>query len=262
MHIIAAKAVCFKEAAEPAFADYQRQIVANAKRLADGAGRRRLPPGQRRHRQSPDAGRRVLARASPARPPRRRSARPASPSTRTPSRSIRTRRWWRAASASARRRSPRAACAKREMDIIGELIARALKHPDDDRGARHGPEAEVETLCRKFPLYPESAGLTGRRTPIFADPAALARSLPDFEAARRPARRWPPRSRARSRTAACCWPKPAPAPARRSPIWFPPSSAASACSSRPAPRTCRNRSSSRTFPRCATRSACRSPPPT
>ena len=34
MHIIAAKAVCFKEAAEPAFVDYQKQIVANAKRLA------------------------------------------------------------------------------------------------------------------------------------------------------------------------------------------------------------------------------------
>src|SRR5258708_16636459 len=34
MHIIAAKAVCFKEAMEPAFADYQKQIVANAKRLA------------------------------------------------------------------------------------------------------------------------------------------------------------------------------------------------------------------------------------
>ena len=34
MHIIAAKAVCLKEAAEPTFADYQRQIVANAKRLA------------------------------------------------------------------------------------------------------------------------------------------------------------------------------------------------------------------------------------
>src|ERR671921_405863 len=34
MHIIAAKAVCFKEAMEPAFADYQRQIVANATRLA------------------------------------------------------------------------------------------------------------------------------------------------------------------------------------------------------------------------------------
>jgi len=34
MHIIAAKAVCFKEAAEPAFIDYQKQIVANAKKLA------------------------------------------------------------------------------------------------------------------------------------------------------------------------------------------------------------------------------------
>src|SRR6476659_6722377 len=34
MHIIAAKAVCFKEAMEPAFADYQKQIVANAQRLA------------------------------------------------------------------------------------------------------------------------------------------------------------------------------------------------------------------------------------
>src|SRR5687767_14204455 len=34
MHIIAAKAVCFKEAMEPAFAGYQRQIVANASRLA------------------------------------------------------------------------------------------------------------------------------------------------------------------------------------------------------------------------------------
>ncbi|HWP34523.1 MAG TPA: serine hydroxymethyltransferase [Thermodesulfobacteriota bacterium] len=34
MHVIAAKAVAFKEALEPAFADYCRQVVANAKRLA------------------------------------------------------------------------------------------------------------------------------------------------------------------------------------------------------------------------------------
>src|SRR3981189_3376228 len=34
MHIIAAKAVCFKEALEPGFAEYQRRIVANATRLA------------------------------------------------------------------------------------------------------------------------------------------------------------------------------------------------------------------------------------
>jgi glycine hydroxymethyltransferase len=34
VHIIAAKAVCFKEALQPAFKDYARQIVANAKALA------------------------------------------------------------------------------------------------------------------------------------------------------------------------------------------------------------------------------------
>src|SRR5262249_42174559 len=34
MHVIAAKAVCLKEAAEPAFVEYQQQIVANAARLA------------------------------------------------------------------------------------------------------------------------------------------------------------------------------------------------------------------------------------
>ncbi len=35
MHVIAAKAVAFKEAQAPAFKDYQRQIVANAKALAE-----------------------------------------------------------------------------------------------------------------------------------------------------------------------------------------------------------------------------------
>jgi glycine hydroxymethyltransferase len=35
MHIIAAKAVCFREALQPSFRDYARQIVANAKVLAE-----------------------------------------------------------------------------------------------------------------------------------------------------------------------------------------------------------------------------------
>ncbi|MDX1342192.1 MAG: serine hydroxymethyltransferase [Reinekea sp.] len=34
MHVIAAKAVCFKEAMEPAFKEYQAQVVANAKAMA------------------------------------------------------------------------------------------------------------------------------------------------------------------------------------------------------------------------------------
>jgi len=36
MHVIAAKAVCFQEALQPEFRDYQRQVVVNAKALAAG----------------------------------------------------------------------------------------------------------------------------------------------------------------------------------------------------------------------------------
>ena len=40
MHIIAAKAVCLKEAMEPEFREYGRQVVANAKALAAGVSKR------------------------------------------------------------------------------------------------------------------------------------------------------------------------------------------------------------------------------
>src|SRR5712672_239783 len=40
VHTIAAKAVCFQEAAEPGFADYQKQVVANTKAMAAAVGKR------------------------------------------------------------------------------------------------------------------------------------------------------------------------------------------------------------------------------
>ena len=40
MHIIAAKAVCLKEAMQPEFREYQKQVVANAKALAEGIAER------------------------------------------------------------------------------------------------------------------------------------------------------------------------------------------------------------------------------
>ena len=52
MHVIAAKAVCLKEAAEPTFADYQRQTVTNAARLGAGlvdAGFRLVSGGTDNH---------------------------------------------------------------------------------------------------------------------------------------------------------------------------------------------------------------------
>ncbi len=42
MHVIAAKAVCFQEALEPAFKAYQQQILVNAKALAEGMARNRF----------------------------------------------------------------------------------------------------------------------------------------------------------------------------------------------------------------------------
>jgi glycine hydroxymethyltransferase len=41
-----------------------------------------------------------------------------------------------------------------EMELVGELITRALNAPGDDQ-ALGAIRSEVEALCRKFPLYPE-----------------------------------------------------------------------------------------------------------
>ena len=41
---------------------------------------------------------------------------------------------------------------EREMDRVGEFIARALQTPEDDK-ALGMVKAEVEKLCRMFPLY-------------------------------------------------------------------------------------------------------------
>jgi glycine hydroxymethyltransferase len=52
MHIVAAKAICFQEAMQPAFKDYARQIIANAKALAEvllGGGLRLVSGGTDNH---------------------------------------------------------------------------------------------------------------------------------------------------------------------------------------------------------------------
>jgi glycine hydroxymethyltransferase len=153
MHVIAAKAVCFKEAMEPSFADYQRQIVANATRLAaslSSHGFRLVSGGTDNHMMLVDvfskgitgkaaehslgkAGITVNKNAIPfdQNPPMVASGiRVGTPAVTT--------------------RGMREA----EMDVIGDLIARALAATDDDRMLGM-IRTEVERLCRKFPLYPE-----------------------------------------------------------------------------------------------------------
>src|SRR4051812_7941363 len=152
VHIIAAKAVCFKEAAEPAFAAYQKQIVANAAALStalSGAGFRLVSGGTDNHLMLVDvfskgitgklaesalgkAGITVNKNAIPSdqNPPMVASG------VRIGTPAVTTR-----------------GMKEAEMDTIAGLITRALKTPEDDR-ALGMIKAEVEALCQKFPLYP------------------------------------------------------------------------------------------------------------
>ena len=57
MHVIAAKAVAFAEALRPDFKIYAKNVVENAKALAESAARQRPRHRLRRHRQPSDAGR-------------------------------------------------------------------------------------------------------------------------------------------------------------------------------------------------------------
>src|SRR5438045_9260651 len=63
MHVIAGKAVCFREALQPGFKEYQSQIVRNAKALADGMKRngfRLVSGGTDNHLMLVDVGARGL----------------------------------------------------------------------------------------------------------------------------------------------------------------------------------------------------------
>jgi glycine hydroxymethyltransferase len=155
MHIIAAKAVCFKEALSPEFRAYQQQIVKNAARLAAGlsaAGFRLVSGGTDNHLMLVDvfsrgltgkvaeaalgrAGITVNKNAIPfdTNPPLVASGiRVGTPAVTT--RGLR----------------------EPEMDAVATLIARALAAPDDD-AVLAGVRRDVEALCRKFPLYPTLA---------------------------------------------------------------------------------------------------------
>ena len=152
MHVIAAKAVCFKEASEPAFAEYQRHIVSNAIRLASAlhdAGFRVVSGGTDTHLLLVDVfSRGITGKVAEAalgtagitvnknvipfdeNPPMVASG------IRIGTPALTTR-----------------GMAAPEMDLIAGYIARVLAAPEDD-GVGAMVRAEVEALCEKFPLYP------------------------------------------------------------------------------------------------------------
>jgi len=153
MHIIAAKAVCLKEAMEPGFVEYQRQIVANARRLAAGlssAGFRLVSGGTDNHLMLVDVFSRGLtgkvaeAALGKAGITVNKNAIPFDQNPPMVASGIRV------GTPAITSRGMREA----EMDAIAGFIARALASPDDD-AALAAVKSEVEAMCRKFPLYPE-----------------------------------------------------------------------------------------------------------
>jgi glycine hydroxymethyltransferase len=153
MHIVAAKAVCFKEAMEPAFKDYQRQTLANAQRLAArlaADGFRLVSGGTDNHLMLVDVfskgitGKAAEAALGKAGITVNKNAIPFDQNPPMVASGIRI------GTPAITTRGMREA----EMDQIGGLIARVLAAPEDDQTltmVRH----EVMRLTSRFPLYPE-----------------------------------------------------------------------------------------------------------
>jgi glycine hydroxymethyltransferase len=151
MHIIAAKAVCFKEAQAPSFVDYQRQIVANAARLASALtshGFRLVSGGTDNHLMLVDTfskgvtGKAAEAALGKAGITVNKNAIPFDKNPPMVASGIRI------GTPAATTRG----MGEPEMDLIADFITRALASPDDD-AALGAIKRDVEKLCERFPLY-------------------------------------------------------------------------------------------------------------
>ena len=149
LHIIAAKAVCFGEALKPAFVTYQKQIVANAKTLAEqflSEGFELVSGGTDNHLMLLDlrpfgiTGRELEVRLDEVHITVNKNAIPNDPEKPTVTSGIRV------GTPAVTSRGMKEA----EMKKIGHLIA--LTAADFEKNADAVRE-EVADLCRRFPLY-------------------------------------------------------------------------------------------------------------
>ena len=153
MHVIASKAVCFKEAMSEKFKNYQEQIVKNAKALANTLkeeGARLVSGGTDNHLMLVDLrpfkitgkkAERILGSVNitvnkntipfdPEKPFVASGIRLGTPALTT------------------------RGMKEEEMKIVGKLIARVLKNPENE-SVLNEVKKEVLSLCERFPLYPE-----------------------------------------------------------------------------------------------------------
>ena len=152
MHMIAAKAVCLKEAAMPSFRDYARQVVRNAKTLAaglTGSGYALVTGGTDTHlllvdlKKAPFSGADAENALHAAGITVNKNAVPSDPRPPAVTSGIRI------GTAAV---TTRGFC-EAEMRLLAKWIDEALQKRDD--AATLGRiRAEVEKLCSDFPLYP------------------------------------------------------------------------------------------------------------
>jgi glycine hydroxymethyltransferase len=156
MHVIAAKAVALHEAATPGFRDYQRQIVANARALAEALvrrGFRLLTGGTDNHLMMVDlrgteiTGKLAEETLDKARITVNKNTVPNDPRSAFVTSGVRI---GTPAVTTRGMKEP-------EMDSIAELIRRALERVGDAAAlARVGDE--VRALCNRFPIYRHRIG--------------------------------------------------------------------------------------------------------
>jgi glycine hydroxymethyltransferase len=164
MHVIAAKAVCFHEAMQPAFRDYQKQIVANAKVLSEtlaGAGFRIVSGGTDNHLMLVDVfskkvtGKQAQAALEAVSITVNKNAIPFDVNPPATASGIRV------GTPAVTTRGMKEA----EMQRIGGWIREVLHHLEDE-SVQKRVRSEVEALTENFPLYENRRALaTGAARP-------------------------------------------------------------------------------------------------
>lgn len=151
MHVIAAKAVCFREAAQPEFRDYQRQVILNAKVLAEvlkDEGFRLVSGGTDNHLMVVDLSdkgitgdkaadileeARIIVNKNNIPFDKKPPSTPSGIRLGTPALTTREMK-------------------ENEIRKIGRWISKILRNPQDNLLRREIKE-KVEELCEKFPIY-------------------------------------------------------------------------------------------------------------
>jgi glycine hydroxymethyltransferase len=150
-HVIAAKAICFKEAMSPEFKKYQEQIVKNAKALADGLlknGLRLVSGGTDTHLVLVDlrpfkvTGKIAETVLDEVGITVNKNTIPFDPEKPTVTSGIRI---GTPALTTRGMKEP-------EMKLIADMIAKVLKNVENENAKREVAET-ISGLCKKFPLY-------------------------------------------------------------------------------------------------------------